>query len=788
MSMHSGDAEPSSLSSYLGRSVPRLEDDRLLRGRGRFVEDIALPGLLQVAFVRSPIAHGRVHAIDSARARALPGVRAVLTYDDLRPLLSSDRIPLALPIGAIRFHVDPPCLARDEVCFVGEPVAMVVAQTRQLAEDAAALVTLGLEPLSAVVDPCAGLAPGAPKARLDCPDNLLAHWVVKYGDVARAFAGASYRISERFRLHKGGGHSIEPRGVVARYDRDEDMLTVWDSTQMPHKSKRVLVEALRLAEHQVRLIAPDVGGGFGPKNPFYPEELAVPAAALLLSCPLKWVEDRRESFTATNHEREQDWEMEVAVDGDGRLLAVRGHLRHDHGAYTPSGLSLPQNSTTNFIGPYVLPAYELEVSICLTNMVAATSTRGAGRTQGTYVMERLLDAIADRLALPRDEVRRRNLITPQQMPYVTEVKTRDGLPMTYDSGDYPESQRRALAAAGWSDFPERRAAARREGRLIGVGMANYVEGTGRGPFESAAVRIGPSGKIVVTTGAAAQGQGTRTMLAQLAAGVLGVAPAAIHVVEGDTAASPLGLGSYASRQAVTAGNAVHLAAGMVAAKARQIAAQMLEVAEDDLELVDGEIRVKGVPELKRTLAETAHAVSGVPGFALPGNISPGLAAACDFQPPALTYTNGTHVVEVEVDAETGHVSLTRYVVVHDCGRMINPMMVEGQVHGAIAHGIGATLYEWMRYDQGGQPLTVSFADYLLPSVDTVPMIEIHHMESPTPLNPLGVKGAAESGTIGAPAAIVGAIEDALRPLPVRIRDLPVTPARLIALIAEATRG
>jgi aerobic carbon-monoxide dehydrogenase large subunit len=671
--------------------------------------------------------------------------------------------------------------------IVGEPVALVVAESRQVAEDAAALVALDLEPLPAVVDPRAGLDAGAPKARRDCPDNLVAHWVVKYGDADGAFVKAAHRVSERFRIHKGGGHSIEARAVLARYDAHDDLLTVWDSTQMPHKTKRVLVEALGLSEERLRVIAPDVGGGFGPKNPFYPEELAIPAAALLLRRPIKWSEDRRESFTATNHERVQDWELEAAVDGEGKLLAIRGHLRHDHGAATPSGLSLPQNSATNLIGPYALPTYALEISLCLTNLVPATSTRGAGRTQGTFVMERLLDCIADELALPRDEVRRRNLISPQQMPYATPVVTRDGLAMTYDSGDYPECQRRTLAAAGWSDFPARREAARREGRWLGIGLANYVEGTGRGPFESAAVRVGPSGKVFVTTGAAAQGQGTRTMLAQLVAGVLGVSTCQVHVTDGNTAASPLGLGAYASRQAVTAGNAAHLAATMVADKARKAVSTMLEVSADDLELANGEVRVKGVPQLKRTLAEVAHALSGVPGFALPGNIAPGLAAATDFQPPALTYTNGTHVVEAEVEIETGGVRLTRYVVVHDCGRMINPMMVEGQVHGAVVHGIGSTLLEWMRYDDAGQPLTVTFTDYLLPTADLVPPIEIHHMESPTPLNPLGVKGAAESGTIGAPAAIVSAIEDALRPLNVRIRELPVTPARLRALIEAAKR-
>jgi len=770
--------------TFMGRAVTRLEDNTLLRGAGRFVDDIALPGLLHACFVRSPVAHARLNGLDAAPARACPGVHAVLTYRDLRARLTCERVPLALPVAAIRFHVDPRYLAHDELCYVGEPVALVVAESRAAAEDAASLVALDYEPLPAVVDPREGLKPGAPKARLDCPDNLVAHWVVAYGDVEAAFARAARRVSQTFRMNKGGGHSIEARGVVARFDRLENLLTVWDSTQMPHKAKRVLVDALGLTEQQVRVIAPDVGGGFGPKNPFYPEELAVPAAAMLLGRPIKWIEDRREAFTATNHERVQDWEVEAAADAEGRLLAIRGHFRHDHGAFTPSGLSLPQNATTNLLGPYILPALKLEVSACLTNMVAATSTRGAGRPQGTFVMERLLDGIADALGLARAEVRQRNLVRSDQMPYVTQVTTRDGLPMTYDSGDYPECQRRALAAAGYADFAKRREAARRAGRHIGIGLSNYVEGTGRGPFESASVRIGPSGKIVIATGAAAQGQGTHTMLAQLAADALGVRPEDVHVVSGDTAASPLGHGAYASRQAVVAGNAVHLAARMVADKARQAAAAMLEVAPDDLELADGAVRVKGA-DLTRTLGQIAHALSGVAGFSLPASITPGLAAAVDFEPPAITYTNGSHVVEVEVDIETGGVRLLRYVVVHDCGRMINPMMVEGQVHGGVAHGIGMTLYERMRYDESGQPLTVTFADYLLPTSDGVPAIDIHHMESPTPLNPLGVKGAAESGTIGAPPAIVSAIEDALRPLKVRITDLPVTPDRLLALIRAA---
>ena len=389
--------------SWLGRSVPRLEDARLLRGAGRFVDDIELPGLLHATFVRSPVAHAALHGVDTIAARQMPGVRAVFTYADLRPALTCDRVPLALPIAALRFDVDPCYLAERELCYVGEPVALVIAESRALAEDAAALVVLDYEPLPPVLDPCDGLAAGAPKARLDRPDNLVAHWVAHYGDVDAAFARAPHRLAEHFRIHKGGGHAIETRGLTARYDPHEDLLTVWDSTQMPHKVKRILVQGLGLAEHQVRLIAPDVGGGFGPKNPFYPEELAVPAAVMLLRAPIKWVEDRAESFTATNHEREQDWQIEAAFGADGKLAAIRGHLRHDHGAYTPSGLSLPQNSVTNLIGPYVLPAYRLEVSVCMTNLVASTSTRGAGRPQGTYVMERLLDRAADELGLARDE-------------------------------------------------------------------------------------------------------------------------------------------------------------------------------------------------------------------------------------------------------------------------------------------------------------------------------------------------------------------------------------------------
>ena len=763
----------------------RVEDARLLRGQARFLDDIVVHGMAHAAFVRSSVAHARLLAVDCAAARALPGVVAVFTHADLRPRLTGDRIPLALKAAAIRFDVDPPCLAMDEVCYVGEPVAVVVAETRAIAEDAARMVVAEYAALPVVGDAREGLAPRAPTARLECADNLVARTGVRFGDVAAAFAGAAHRISDSLVLDKGGGHSMEARGVLARWDEAEAMLTLWDSTQTPHRARAVLAMALGLPEPAIRVVAPDVGGGFGPKAVFHPEELAIPAAALLLRRPVKWVEDRFESFTASAHERRQYWDLEAGFDGEGRLLALRGTLLHDHGAATPYGVALPYNAVTNVIGPYALPACDIDIRLCLTNMTPAAPTRGAGRPQGMLAMEHLLDLCAGKLGVAREEIRRRNMIGPAQMPYSIPIVQRDGSTMTYDSGDYPECLRRALAAAEWDGFAARREASRKAGRLRGIGLCNYVEATGRGPFESAAVRVHPSGQVWVSTGATDQGQGTHTMLATLAARSLGVRAEEVIVVAGDTGASPLGLGAFASRQAVTAGNAMRAAAELVAEKAKLVAAEVLEVAPSDLELVDGRVQVKGAPGSGRTLAEIARLIGGAPGFALPGNLPPGLFAAVDFQPDGLTYSNGTHVAEVEVDPETGHVQVVRYTVVHDCGTVINPAIVDGQVRGAVVHGIGATLYEWMRFDEQAQPLCGNYGDYLLPSADCVPRIDVLHMETPSPLNPLGVKGAAESGTIGAPAALVSAIEHATA---TRLQALPVTPDRLVAAMREGKGG
>ena len=769
----------------LGSRVARVEDPALLRGRGRFVDDFHLPGMLHAAFVRSPHAHARIAAIDGAAPRRLAGVVAVFTLADLSPHVTTDHLPLGIPSAALLQSYDPGVLAGDEVRYVGEPVAVVIADDPYRAADAAARVAVDYRPLPVAADCRMALEPGAATAHSGAPDNAVARFTLEYGDCDAAFRSAPHVFGERLFQHKGLGQALECRGVVARHDPVDDVLTVWAGTQMAHRARDILVQLLGCGEHRVRVVAPHVGGGFGPKFIFYPEDAVIPLAAKLLGRPVKWIEDRREHFVAATQERDQHWDIEVAADDDGRLVAVRGTLIHDHGAYTPYGVNLPYNSATNFLGPYLLPNYRLEVVLAATNKVPVTPVRGAGRPQGTFAMERLLDRIAAELDIDRAEVRRRNLIPPERMPFVTRIATRDGAAMTYDSGDYPAAMAKALERAGYAGFEARRAAASADGRYLGIGIANYVEGTGRGPFESARVEVAPSGRITVATGATDQGQGTHTSLAQICGAALGVAAAEITVIAGDSAAIPLGLGAFASRQAVTAGSSVHIAAGEVRDKALRVAAHLLEASEADLELAGGRVRVKGVPDLSVALGDIARALAGVPGLALPGGMAPGLAAGANFAPDAITYCNGAHVAEVEVDPETGAVTIVNYVAVHDSGRLINPMIVDGQVAGGVVHGIGGALFERMRYDDAGQPQTTTLAEYLLPTAPHVPDIDIVHMESPAPGNPLGVKGAGEGGTIPAPAAVVSAVEDALRPFGVRIAEVPITPERIVELIALA---
>jgi len=766
--------------------IKRVEDPALLRGKGRYLDDIHLPEMLHASFVRAPVAHACVAGIDVAAALATDGVIAIYALDDLRPHLTDTVMPVGQPSGALKLSASPSALADGEVRYVGEPVACVIAKTPYIAEDAARLVEVSYDPLPVSSDYLAALEDGAATAHSEFDNNIVAGFTLAYGDADSAFDDAAHCFRETLHQHKGLGHAIECRGVAARLNPRDGLLTVWSATQMAHRAQSILVEMLNLPEDRIRVITPTVGGGFGPKFVFYQEEVVIPLAAMLLGRPVKWVEDRREHFTAATMERDQLWDLEVAVDAAGRLLGVRGTMAHDHGAYTPYGVNLPYNAATNFLGPYELPAMSLDVKLALTNMTPVTPVRGAGRPQGTFAMERLMDRIARELGLDRVEVRRRNLIPADAMPYDTQIKTRDGAIMTYDSGDYPAALDNALARAGYDDFYARQAAACSEGRYIGIGVANYVEGTGRGPFESAIVRIKPSGRIVIYTGATDQGQGLQTALAQICAAQTGAAMENIDVVTGDTGTVSLGLGAFASRQAVTAGSSVHVAALEVRQKALKVAAHLLETAEEDLDIADGRISVRGVPDMSVSLGDVARAVQGMPGFSLPGGVDPGMEATANFSPPTLTYCNGVHVAEVEVDPGTGHVQVLNYVIVHDSGRLINPTIVEGQIIGGATHGLGSALFERMIYDDQGQPQTTNFGEYLLPSAPEVPHYDIIHMESPTPLNPLGVKGAGEGGTIPVTSAIASAVDDALLAFGVVIRELPIEPKRIVELIREAS--
>ena len=760
----------------IGERVRRIEDPKLLRGAGCYLADVAVPDALHAVFVRSPLAHARIRSIDCSRARAMPGVAAAWSAADLAPHLAQLRQPVAFPAGQLPESAMPWTLAPDEVLFVGEAVAVVVAATPREAEDAAGQVEIDWEPLPVVAEFRDAREKGTP---------LLKRLHVGYGDCAGAFASAHAVYREVLEQHRGAGHPMETRGAIARPDPLLGTLTFWSSTQKSHDLARTLAEALRIDIDTIRVIAPEVGGGFGTKNLVYPEEIVLPAIALALGRTVRWIEDRREHFISAIQERDQYWDVEVAVDRDGRLLGVRGSMLQDQGAYAPHSYNVPHNSATTLPGPYILPAYDMDVLVVQTHKPPVIPVRGAGYPQSAFVIERLMDRIARELGLDRAEVRSRNLIPADRFPYEMGLRNRAGGPVVYDSGDYATCQAKTLAHADYAGFGKRQAQARAEGRYIGIGIAHGVKGTGRGPFESGSVRITPAGKIGVYTGALAMGQGIRTGLAQVCAETLGVNAEDVDVIAGDTGLVPLGLGGYASRQMITAGTSVLLAARAVREKALRVAAHVLEAAEGDLELRDGKVQLKGVPDHAVTLGSIAGRLRGLPGYAFPDGVEPGLEATVNHRIDALAYANAFHVVEVEVDVGTGAVKILRYVALQDAGKLVNPLIVEGQVQGGIVHGIGNALYEFMGYDNEGQPLTTTFADYILPGSVETPSIEMLFHETPSPINPLGVKGVGEGGTIPAAAAIASAIENALEPFGICIRNVPVSPVALVKAIAAA---
>lgn len=774
---------------FFGQRVIRNEDPRLLRGRGAFIDDIKLPGTLHVAFYRSDFAHARLRGIDLGAARERPDVVAVYTASDLGEYWQPG--PLLVPpppIEALVFNTATQVpLVRDKANHAGEPVVAVVATSRYAAEDALADIFVDFEPLEPVVGLEAALDSGAPVIHAAVGSNLAAQCVQSKGDYAAARARADLVIARRFDYDRGAGAAIENRGVVASWDATEEQLTIWDTTQAPIPVRNGLARMLGLSESQVDVVAPFIGGGFGPKiMMFYPEEVLIPWIAMQLGKPVKWIEDRSENFYATTQERGQIHNAEMALSSDGRILGVHDEFLHDTGAYDPYGLTIPINSQCTLLGCYDVPDYHSEFRVVFTNKPTVTPVRGAGRQHGVFVMERLLDLAARELGIDRYEIRRLNYLTPDDFPHDHGIVYQDFSPLTYDSGNYEPALERAREMIGLEAFAEEQAHQRALGTYQGIGIVSYVEGTGIGPYEGARVSIEPSGTVQVATGVGTQGQGHFTVLAQITADAVGCAVTDVNVVTGDTRKFHWGTGTFASRGAVVAGNATHAAAMQVRAKILKLAAELLAVSEEQLALGEGRVWLKADPDNGMRLGELAAHANPLRGAVRPGT-EPGLEATAYFGPDRGATASGVHAMQVEVDPETFLVKILRYVVVHDCGRVINPLIVDGQIHGGVAQGIGNSFYEQLVFDDNGQLQNASFMDYLLPTANDVPRIEIDHVETPAPETPLGVKGAGEAGCIPTGAAFAQAVEDALGIDGLEILEMPLSPNRLFELVQEARK-
>jgi aerobic carbon-monoxide dehydrogenase large subunit len=774
---------------YFGAPIKRNEDPRLLRGRALFVDDVVLPNMMHVAFLRSAVAHGRIRGIDAAAARRRAGIVAVYTAGDLGDYWKPG--PLLVPpppIAGLTFNLRTQVpLAKDKVRHVGEPLAMVVAQSRHLAEDALADIVVDIEALPAVVDLEMALAASSALVHDDLGTNMSAHVRQTKGNYATAAAAAAHVIRRRFLYDRGASNPIETRGIVANWDARADQLTVWDTTQAPVFLRGGLAAMLGLSERQVRVIAPFVGGGFGPKIMlFYPEEVLLPWAAMRLGRPIKWIEDRREHFFATTHERGQIHDAEIALTRDGRIIGVKDVFLHDGGAYDPYGLTVPINSQCTLLGPYVVPHYDSTFTAVFTNKPIVTPYRGAGRQHGVFVIERLLDLAARDLGIDRAEIRRRNFIPPDAFPYDNGIIYQDFTRLSYDSGNYAPILERALELIGYDDFrKDEQPRLKAQGRHAGIGIACYVEGTGIGPYEGAKVQVQASGKVSVATGIGTQGQGHFTVFAQIAADQVGVDVRDVDVVTGDTDQFYWGAGTFASRGAVVAGTAVYEAGRAVREKILRLAAEHFECAEEDLEIGDGGVSIVGVPGKTVRLGELAIKANPMRGAVRPG-AEPGLESTKYFGPPSGATASGVHAMIIEVDPETLAVEIRKYVVVHDCGTVINPLILAGQIHGGVAQGIGNAFFEKLVFDDDGQLLNASLADYLLPSATDVPHMELAHTVTKSPLNPLGIKGAGEAGAIPVGPLFAQAIEDALGlgGSGFEILEIPLDPAKLWQLVTK----
>jgi aerobic carbon-monoxide dehydrogenase large subunit len=732
-----------------------------------------------------------VRGIDAGAALALEGVHGVLTAADLT----------ALGVGELRVNwlqpgqrnVSNPVLAVDRVVYVGHPVAIVVAESPYVAEDAAGLVVLDVDVLPAVVGAEDALAADAPLLYPDWGTNVFARSVLEGGDVDSCFAAAPARVSGRYRVQRQAAMPMEPRASLATYDGATDEVVLWTSTMTPHLVRTMIAQTCGWPEHKLRVVAPDVGGGFGPKDHAYPEDVLVCVLARRFGRPVKWVEDRREHFIATHHAREQVWNVELAADEEGLVLGIRGRILYDGGGHSSNhGIGPAKFAAAMVPGPYDIRNYRMEVVGVVTNKVPSGAYRGFGAPQATFVVERLLDHLAGRLGLDRADVRRRNLVPADAMPY--ESVTRH----LYDSGDYGRAFERLLELVDYAGFRSRQEEARREGRYLGIGIVPFVlaaglassrvlgsGGVGYGNYETAVVRMDPSGKATVFTGASSQGQGSATTLAQACAERLGIDPERdVVVVQGDSALTPYSsAGAIASRVAVVAGPAVLLAAEKLAGKLRRIAAHLLEASESDVELADGRAFPRGSPATGLDIAELAREAHL--GHNLPDEIQPALEESQLFSPTTSNYPYGAHAAVVEVDPDTGTFEIDRYVVVSDSGTMMNPTIVEGQIYGGVVQGIGSAVLEELVYDDAGRLQTLSLMDYLLPTAADVPEIELELLETPAPDVPGGMKGAGEVGILAPTAVLANAVVDALSPLGVEVDELPLDPSRIWQLVAES---
>lgn len=768
------------VSKLVGARVKRREDPRLIRGVGQYVDDINLPDMLHVAILRSPYAHARITGIETDAARRHPGVVAVVTgaeiKDQIGPLpVSGGNETLRVP----KHHV----LAVDKVCYVGEGVAAVVAEDRYTARDALDLIRVEYEPLPVVSDPEKALAPGSPVIHSEWPDNIAFRAAQKHGNLTKAFKGAHKIVRQRLVHQRLAPIAIEPRGVAARYLPAEKELTVWSSTQIPHMLKSHLSQMLKLAESQVRVIAPEVGGGFGSKLNVYAEEGLLGHLALKLNRPVKWSEGRRENIQATIHGRGQVGEIEAAVKKDGTILGLRYRVIADIGAYhqlfTPA---IPLFTGLMLSGCYKIPAISMDLTAVFTNKMSTDAYRGAGRPEATYVIERVVDRVAGELGIDPVKVRKKNFPKPKEFPF----QTATGL--SYDSGNYELALHKALKIAGYEKLRREQERLRKRGRYLGIGVSTYVEICAMGPkgmWEYGKVEVEPTGKVTVLSGASPHGQGQETSFAQIVADELGVELDDVTVIHGDTAAVPKGIGTFGSRATAVGGIAVYQAAQQVKEKARELASHLLEVDADDLLFSDGQFSVKGAPKKRLGIKQIAEEARQ-PGR-LPKKMESGLSAESIFEPSNFTFPFGTHICVVEVEPQSGRVEIKRYVAVDDCGKVINPLLVDGQVQGGIVQGLGQALYEEVVYDENGQLITGSLMDYALPRAGDLPRLELARTETPTPVNPLGVKGVGEAGTIGSTPAVVNAVVDALAPFGVTHIDMPLKPEKIWRLCQTKVR-